>query len=340
VSLAGVALGLTAQGALAYNATANVVNAYNSDFATDAQCAPGGGLVPPSFTDTNTRKYGCRVGFEGVTDVFIKTPSPGVDAGPVGQAAGTLTVTDTSLKGTLTILSTTDEPTGATIRVVNGVRVSNSVGNGTDGYNYRTADGSPFGNVWYGVTTAGTFTVDLTGTFTATSWSITGGTATFSDPGFACQQGGLGGEGQQGLLCTESTTSGGFSANGGHLSWGMDPDGAGTGSLFASGITIRDLGGTSVLSVLSGVLASLTIDAAGNVTTGFGEFRRGAASASNGCADHLRYDTASGSLICGTLTAGRLNVSGTVAAVPVPGVAWLLGAALGAVGLRARRRTA
>ena len=83
----------------------------------------------------------------------------------LGWKPALLTIMIGSLTGTLTIESSTDEPTGATTTfTTSGVRVSNSAGDGLAGYNFRTADGSPFGNAWYGVTTSATLTVNLPST--------------------------------------------------------------------------------------------------------------------------------------------------------------------------------
>jgi hypothetical protein len=119
------------------------------------------------------------------------------------------------------------------------------------------------------------------------------------------------------------------------LSWGWDIDASGplTG---IEEIEVRDAAGASVLSTLSGVLASISIDGAGNVTTNSGEFRRALGSAGGGCADHIRFDGTK--IACGTLTTGRIDITGTV--VPAPAAAWLIAPAILGAARFARRRKA
>jgi hypothetical protein len=329
---------------------ANLVSYYDPDYATVAGCTPGAGVVPATATTTTVRKYGCRYttpeGDAIATDSVPVLGPPGphypvTGEGPLAQASGTLTVTDTTLTGTLTIVPTSDEPTGATTIIttsLGGSRFSTSVGDGFAGYNYRTADGSPFGPAWYGID-GGTYTLNLTGTFTQSSWNITGGSALFVDPNFACQQIGFGGL-PQGTLCTGSTTGGGWQLNGQHLSWGMDPDGRNTGSS-AGPITVNLAGGSSV--ILGGILASLTIDASGNITSSSGEFRRAVGNSLDGCPSSLTYDTGTSKLTCGSLNAGNISITGTAPAaevIPVPAAVWLFGGALGALGWLRRRQAA
>ncbi|MBM4196638.1 MAG: hypothetical protein FJ197_05975 [Gammaproteobacteria bacterium] len=313
---------------------------FNADFASSAQCAAlvsaAGGAAP------STRKYGCRYTSYYGNPSFLNTPvtTDAGDLGPNPRATGTVTVTDTTLTGTLNIVATTDEPTGATTTTSpTGIRLSNSAGNGANGFNIRSADGSPFGNYWQGITTAATITLNLTGTFTATTWDITGGTARFNDSGFACQQGGLGAtsDTSAGTLCTAGVTSGGQSNTGSHLSWGWDLDGSSTTDNTTSMINVRDAGGVALLQTLSGVLASISVDGAGNITTNAGEYRRALGSSGGGCGtEHIRYDGTK--ISCGTLTVGKLNFTGTV--VPAPAAAWLLAPAILAAGRYARRRKA
>jgi hypothetical protein len=315
---------------------------YNPDFASAAQCTAGAGIVPATGGSVSVRKYGCRYSTSGGSPTFVATPV--VDAGQLASASGTLTVTDTTLTGVLTVASTTDEPTGATTVISGlGTRLSNSVGNGFDGYNYRSADGSPFGNYWQGITTGGTYTFALTGTFNSSSWAINGGTVRFSDPGFACQQGGLGNPVPDpapagGTLCAPSLVSGGQSQVGSNLSWGWDFDGNGTGTVNTE-IEVRDTAGTTVLETLSGVLASISLSPGGSnpndvstITTNSGEMRRALGSSGGGCANHIRYDGTK--IACGTLTAGKLVFTGTATVVPAPAAIWLLGTGLGLLGLR------
>ncbi len=312
---------------------ATSTSTFNSDYATTTDCAPGGVYVPSGMV-RSTRKYGCRYGtsapnlFRGLftTDTNADTiPDSGhPDPGPVGQASGTITVTDTTLTGTLTIVNTSDEPTGATTTFVVGTtgvpgttRVSNSVGNGFAGYNYRQADGSPFGNSWLGVTTAGTYTLNLTGTFTNASWNVDGGYASFTDPGFACAQGGTGGD-VRGTLCTHAVVGGGFEDDGGGLSWGMDPDATGTAGVGA--ITMKNFDGSVTLATLSGVIANMSIAANGAITTNSGDTRRGLAQSNAGCVDHIRYDENTNLLSCGSVISGALVVTGNVADTDSDGI--------------------
>jgi hypothetical protein len=323
---------------------ANSSSSYNSNFATQSpgDCAIGGAYVPGGSLTTTQRKYGCRYTDPASTALFVGTTI--ADGGPLAQASGTLTVTDTTLTGTLTIVNTSDEATGAvtTISTAGGVTTRLGSGQGATGFagfNYRTADGSPFGNVWYGVTNTMTLTVNATGTFTQSSWSITGGSVTWVDPNFACQQGGFGGD-ARGTLCSASATGGGFNPTGGGLSWGMDTDGFKTGSTSASQITVNLAGGGSVS--LAGMIASLSIDASGNVTSGAGEFRRGSGS-SPSCVSNITYDTSTGKITCGSLTAGQLSITGTAPAaevIPVPAAVWLMGSALGLLGWVRRKASA
>ena len=298
---------------------ANANSVYNQDFTSAAQCIAGAGLVPAGSTGVVTRKYGCRYVDPFFTPQFAAYNPTAVDSGPLGQASGTIIVTDTTLTGTLTIVNTSDEPTGATTTLVTGTsgpaplttRESDSIGDGFAGYNYRSADGSPFGNSWYGITNAGTYTLHLTGTFNSTTWTVTGGYATFIDPGFACQQGGLGGD-ARGTLCTSSIVAGSFNPDGSHLSWGMDLDGVGT--LVVGPIPLLDSGGATTLATLSGVIATMSVDGGGNISTspGSGEIRRAFGSTMQGCPSDIRYDTVGNALSCGSITAGALVVSGAL----------------------------
>jgi hypothetical protein len=339
---------------------------YNPDFASAAQCAAS---TPPNAILTGARKYGCRYSTTDNMDlVFVATPV--ADEGAVVRASGSVVITDTSLTGTLTVSGpATDEPVGATTTFSQrGTRLSDSVGNGTNGYNYRSGDGLPFGNVWYGITTAATLTLNLTGVFTSTSWQITGGTARFVDPGFACQQGGFSGsvgDPTAGILCSRSTSAGGFSADGGHLGWGWDLDGGGTASSAMSGLQVRDASGATVLGMIGGARADSVynhlipfdpyLDTAEVGVFGLtGEFRRGLGSSGLGCAASLRWDGTS--LNCGALVAGRFGACITAlytaeplpdgipdcdplamamiepGVVPVPPALWLLGSAVALLG--------
>jgi len=308
----------------------NSTNYYNSDFASASQCASIvaglGGSAPV------TRKYGCRYTDAYSSASFVSTPV--ADTGPGAQASGTLTVTDTTLTGTLTIVSTTNEPTGGT---------ATTIGNGANGYNLRQADGSPFGNSWNGVTTLGTYTVNLTGTFTASSWQITGGSAKFSDAGFLCQQGGN--STPANILCSASAAPGGFTTTGGSLSWGWELDGSATNLGNVAGqIDVRDSGTNALITSLSGVLADLSIDGLGNVTTNAGEIRRGLGSTA-GCGlgpttKNVSYNASLNTITCGTITTSGLVITGTAPVIPVPAAVWLFGSALGLLGVARRKMAA
>jgi hypothetical protein len=336
----GTDIGWTAQGTNVLSGVANTTyfsqqtgnnstGYYNSDFATNAQCASivaGLGGTPQA-----TRKYGCRYLDASSSASFVSTPV--ADQGPGASASGILTVTDTTLTGTLTILSTTDEPTGGT---------TTSIGNGANGYNLRQADGSPFGNSWGGVSTLGTYTVNLTGTFTASSWQITGGSARFNDAGYLCQQGGN--SSPANILCNSSAAPGGSSATGNSLSWGWELDGGATnlGNVTA-GIDVRDTS-NALIDTLSGVLASLSVDGLGNITTNSGEIRRALGSTS-GCGlgpavKNITYDAGLQRISCGTLTTADLVITGTAPVIPVPAAVWLFGSALGLLGVARRKMAA
>lgn len=272
---------------------------FNPDFASVNQC--NALVASVGGNGASTRKYGCRYTDYSSTPLFIAAPV--ADTGPGAVATGTVTVTDTTLTGVLQLGASTDEPIGGT---------TSSIGNGGNAFNYRTADGSPFGNAWYGATTAGTLTVNLTGTFTANSWEITGGTVQFSDPGFLCQQGGN--SSPANILCLNNGNAGGYQADGAGLSWGWDANGANSGANYSE-IEVRDTTGSTVIDTLSGVLASLSIDGAGNVTTNSGEYRR--ATASSTCTyNHLRWNGSG--ISCGSLTVGTLEITGVIEAPPAP----------------------
>jgi hypothetical protein len=293
---------------------ANSRGTFNQDFTSTADCAPGAGIVPAGSINAVARKYGCRY----QTAILNSDVYEGDDYNDEGpgtlQATGTVIVTDTTMTGTLTIVSTTDEPTGGTttISTSGGVttRLGTSVGNGSNGYNYRSADGSPFGNYWQGITTAGTYTLNLTGTFNSSTWTVTGGTATFNDPNFACQQGGFGGD-DRGTLCTASTTAGGFQPNGAQFSWGMDLDGINTGSGTQQIPVVDQLG--NPISSLAGVFATINVGGGGALSsTASSEVRRALGNTA-GCPLNIRYDTTSNLLTCGNLTGSMLTVTGNIA---------------------------
>lgn len=287
-------------------AGSNGTVAFNADFAASSNYDSGTTddcLTPLSGYDTiDLRKYGCRQVDDTGGNVPVFHPSPVSDAGPAAAAVGTLTFTDTTLTGTLTVVATTDEPTGGS---------ESSTGNGASGFNLRALDSSAYGNVWYGASTAATLTVDLTGDFSAAGWEITGGTVRFSDPGFQCQQGGIGGQPPDYVLCLVSAVPGGLGADGSNLSFGLDADGGGAGTGMTE-VLVRDDTG-NILASLGGVLASLTVTAGGVLATDFGEYRSGAGTSSPGCLGQIRWDGSK--ITCGTLTAGALEITGT--ATPV-----------------------
>lgn len=278
----------------------NSNNYFNGDFASSSDYNPGTGddclTVEPGYDTIQLRRYGCRVlDSTGYNSPLFKA-NPPADLGPGAAATGLVTVTDTTLTGTLQVVSTTDESGGAT------------------GYNYRSADGSPFGNVWYGVSSGATLTVNLTGVFTATSWLITGGTVRLQDPGFQCQQSGFGGSAPGFILCNPTAIAGGFSPDGSHLSWGADVDGGGGGTEVAE-IEVRDVSGASVIERLSGVLASVQVAGDGSISTVSGEYRSGLAIAGR-CAYGLQWDGTR--ITCGTLITGLLAITGSLTAPEGP----------------------
>lgn len=313
----------------------NSTTYYNPDFAKagDATgwCGPG--------TESFQAQYACRIS---------PAATPINDIGPGAKATGKLTATETTLKGTLTVITTNDEGKGPqALGLVNGV--ANQALTAATGYNVRSADGSPFTNVWYGFSNETTLTVDLKGTFDANSWQINGGTVGFFDPKFQCAIADF-----SGVLCNPGTVGGGFQVNGQGLSWGMSQaTGAGTG---VGEITVLNGAAftnaptntvpnpnASLLATLSGVLASLTLtdDPAPNappgqkiITTNQGETRVGTGLNGSGCPRTLAY--ASGGITCGTLQVRKLDITGVV---PVPASVWLFGSALGLLGV-ARRKLA
>jgi hypothetical protein len=134
----------------------------------------------------------------------------------------------------------------------------------------------------------------------------------FSDPGFQCQQGGYGGD-NRGTLCTAATTGGGHQNNGEHLSWGIDTDGASSANTAVSEIQVRYSSGVTILDTLEGVLASISLDGAGNLDTLSGETRRATGSSGGGCLTNIRW---SGTAIsCGSLQVTDLIISGVATEV-------------------------
>jgi hypothetical protein len=198
----------------------NQTSYFNPDFAASSNYASGTGddclTNLPGYDSIALRKSGCRQLDTTGTNVPVFHPSPALDAGPAAAAVGTLILTDTTPTGTLAVVATTDEATGGD---------ESSPGNGASAFNVRALDGSAYGNARYGVSTGATLTVDLTGTFSAAGWEITGGTVRLSDPGFQCQQGGIGGVAPDFFLCQVSAVPGGLDGTGSNLSFGLDADG-------------------------------------------------------------------------------------------------------------------
>ncbi len=281
----------------------NVRNAnqyYNPDFATSTFYSSSG-CTDASGGPTDFRaQYAC------------KTASPGVfpvsDIGPGGKAAGTLVATSTTLTGSLSLVSTSDEGFGP------------QPGTTFAALNIRSADTSPFKNVWYGLSSDTSLIVDLRGTFTETNWRITGGTVRVFDSSFQCAVADF-----SGVLCSSTQRGDG---TGSFLSWGDDPRPGGGGIPGQiNEIQVYNADGTVLIDTLSGVLADLTIGADGSISTSAGEIRQG--NDQFVCIDQVRYDGAS--ITCGTIRAANLVVTGGVV-IPLPAAVWLFGSALGLLG--------
>ncbi len=287
--------------------TRNSSQYYNPDFAT-ATFHVIGSCDDMSGGPTDFRaQYACKVDAPGVFPVS--------DAGPGGSASGTLTATDSTLTGTLTLNNTSDEGAGP------------QPGTTAAALNLRSADGSPFKNVWYGLSSSAQLIVDLTGTFTETDWNINGGTVRVSDAALQCAAADF-----SGVLCSAGQLGDG---QGSFLSWGDDPRPGGGGTPGdIKEIQIYNIPGTVLLETLSGVLADLSIDGSGNITTIAGEIRQGNDGSS--CVDQVRFDGTS--LFCGSIQAANLNITGSV--VPIPAAAWLFGSALGLLGWIRKRYSA
>ncbi len=290
--------------------TRNSSQYYNPDFATSTFHLTNGCAVSDGGPTDFRAQYACKIAAPGVFPVS--------DAGPGGSASGTLTATDSTLTGTLTLNNTNDEGAGP------------QPGTSAAALNLRSADGSPFKNVWYGLSSSATLIVDLTGTFTSTDWDITGGTVRVSDAGIQCAVADF-----SGVLCSSGQLGDGM---GSFLSWGDDPrpGGGGTPGDITEIQVYNDLG-TVLIDTLSGVLADLSIDGFGNITTNAGEIRQGNDQAA--CVDQVNWDGTS--ITCGNIQAANLIVSGTAVegVVPVPAAVWLFGSALGLLGWVRRRTT-
>ncbi|MBL8225513.1 MAG: hypothetical protein JNM50_09290 [Chromatiales bacterium] len=286
----GQAKGWTSSAA---NTLASIAN--TTYFSADTSGANSTTYYNPDFAKAGDATGWCAAGQEAFQAQYackVSTNTPIADFGPGAQATGTITVTDTTMTGTLVVIDTNDEGAGPQPGTTEAT-----------GYNIRSADGSPFKNVWYGISNQMTLTVNLTGTFTSTSWEITGGTVSFNDPAFQCAFADFGG-----VLCNTSTVGGGFQPDGSMLSWGIDQA---TGANTAVGqIPVFNAAGDTLLSTLSGVLASLSVDGSGNVTTNQAEFRNGTGSSGGGCPTSIRY---SGTGIgCGTLQVASVSIAGIV----------------------------
>lgn len=280
-------------------------NYYNPDEANSASCAP---------RTAYGYKYGCID-----LNTFDKFPIAPSNPGPAASASGQMTVT-------------TDTSTN-TVAVTGVLAVSP--------YNYRLGDGSPFGNIWYGVT-GGTLTLNLTGAIVASNWLIDSGTAVFSNPdpdgagvltGFQCST--LAGSSAAPCVSTIPGAPGNYQSDGGQLSF--LPFNVFSEAAMCTGLNACN---QAPLSTLSGILATLSVDQDGNLITVFGEYRRGLASAAN--SGNLAWNPGTQTFGANsTFYAGPLSVSGTV--VPLPAGLWLLLTAVGSlasVRWRVSRRSA
>jgi hypothetical protein len=232
-------------------------------------------------------------------------PTPIEGTGPLPTATGLVTI-DT-VAGTMT-----------------GVLNYNDRGDGY-AYDYRSADGSPFNASQNSVSALATLAINFTGTFTATSWNVTGGTAAVNDSGFLCTPGDL-----SGTLCNPSAVLGGLQLNGSALSW--------------INVPVYDKIDTDItrvlLTTIPGAVLTASLDGSGNVTTSSGEFHRALGSAGSNCSQDTVYS--GGKMSCGNLIAGKFLAAGTFTetVVPAPAGVWLLGTALGAIGLRRKLKKA
>lgn len=256
----------------------NETNYYNADFADAAFF-----VANPCPEDFRTQ-YGCKV---------VNPPGsfPVGDAGPGAKARGPVLITDTTMTGVLAVVPTNDEGAGPQPGTI-----------GATGYNLRSSDNSPFGNAWYGISDQATLTLELTGTFTATRWEITGGTMRFNDPEFQCAVADF-----SGVLCSAASVVG--DGEGSVLSWGLDSTAS---SEMIAEIPVYDRFGAELLETLSGVRLSASV-MADQITTISGEVRRAIPAAA--CADQLRWN---GAITCGTLVLATLDLTGP-ATVPGPG---------------------
>jgi hypothetical protein len=234
----------------------------------------GDGESPDCTTSAIVTPYSCSKQ-EGKALKVRPTP---VDAtGPLPTASGVVTV-DT-VAGTLT-----------------GVLNYDDRGDGV-AFDYRSGDGSPFNASQNSVSSAATLTVNFAGTFTASSWDVTGGTAAVADAGYVCTPGDL-----SGTLCSVSAVLGGHQLNGSHLSWRNVPV-----------YDKIDTDGTRVLlTTIPGAVLTATLDGAGAITASSGEFHRALGSSGSNCAQDTVYDAANSKMSCGNLVVGAFNVTGAL----------------------------
>jgi hypothetical protein len=161
-------------------------------------------------------------------------------------------------------------------------------------YEYAQGVGSPFGIAQLLVSGTGSqLNLNLTGTFSAASWTIASGTGTFTDPLGACFQGDF----TDTLCSTASTYLGAHTDNLSELSWINVPI-----------YNAPESSGGTLQFTLPGVVGSASIDGSGNITASSGEFHRAFGSV-GGCPNSLAYNGVS--ITCGTLTAGIWSVTGT-----------------------------
>jgi hypothetical protein len=274
---------------------ANAARYYNPDFMpADGSGCPGGAIYQGPYVCLST-------GGQLVT-------APITDAGPGATAVGSITVTDTSLTGVLTVVPSSDEldPRSAS------------------GYNLRFGDGSPFGNAWFGVSSSATIELNLTGSFTPTSWQITGGTTNLRDPFFAstCVP-------TSNVLCTEFGAPGQYSDDGssnGPAGWDVDGGNAGT---LVEEIKVNGI-------PLAGMLASLAVS--GSALSGQGEARSGVIGGGCQFQGVLSVLWNGSSVTCGTLIVQSVSFAASdVTVIPVPTALLLMGSAIGLLGFARRR---
>lgn len=217
--------------------------------------------------------------------------------GPAATASGVVVVDDVAgtLTGTLSYGQGPASPAGVA-------------------FDYRFGDGSPFNAARDSVSTGATLALSLTGTFTSTAWTITGGHAQFTDPALVCTPG----DGSA-TLCNTSNVLGGHQPDGAHLTWED-----------TAVYDAPDQGNPpgTVQFTIPGVIGSGTVDGSGNVTAN-GEFHRPGGSAGGGCLSGIVYSATpvmlNGSngpyfvnISCGSITAGIFTLTGGAAGNATP----------------------